>query len=344
MSGILDNKTRVVDVLLTQEGRRQLAFGQMQIKYVAFTDDATHYKADLASGSADATERIFLETCNLPQDQVTFEAFDGGRLNSFKNVSGLSVRDGRIISSSFDNSLLVITTGSGGSVIINNSGSNVISEFLTGSIFASTSDALLNGSSDSFNKLRIIGTKGRLFDENEFQMTSGQVNIKLTPTLPIDKRVSKVSINHLEGLISDIRLSTQKNFKFLPPVNKVTNLSLDKKNVESLKQFYLADYEPWGPTTPLTPQKLHEHVSDCEKKGLTRTAHFNPTSKNNNLFGQFFEIKADELKKLDVIDYGRHVYEFEGVSYNRHYFFAGRVLTDDNGDDTFVHLFTLIFM
>ncbi len=57
------------DALVTLEGRRQISTGDMKIEYVSFTDGGTYYAADIASGSSDASSRIFLEACNLPQVQ-----------------------------------------------------------------------------------------------------------------------------------------------------------------------------------------------------------------------------------------------------------------------------------
>ena len=58
MAGILDNKKRVMDTIVTQEGKRQLASGQFQIKYASFTDGSSFYEGDIVSGSSDATRRI----------------------------------------------------------------------------------------------------------------------------------------------------------------------------------------------------------------------------------------------------------------------------------------------
>jgi hypothetical protein len=44
MSGILNNQTRVFDVLVTQEGKRQIAAGDLRICYASFSDDDTFYK------------------------------------------------------------------------------------------------------------------------------------------------------------------------------------------------------------------------------------------------------------------------------------------------------------
>lgn len=343
MSGILDNKSRVMDVLITSEGRRQLSSGKMNIEYVVFTDDATHYSGDIISGSADVTNRIYLEACNLPQDQVTFEADDSGRLNPFKNVSGISVSDGRLSTTLFDAASVVIRTGSLGSVTWISSGSINSSVPLSGTEFASQADTLLQGSADSFNKLRMIATRGYLYDDDVFKVSNDELTFSITETKPITGK-KYASINNVEGLISDLRLSTQTNFAFLPPINKVRDSSIDKSNSKQILNYRVANYVPWGPTQQLSPQAIHDQVQYCENVGLTKNISFNPTSKSNNLFAQIFEFTHDELRKLDVIDYGRHTYLVEGVTYNRHYFFAGRVLTDDNGDDTFIHLFTLAFM
>jgi hypothetical protein len=51
-----------------------LANGGLGVKYVSFTDAATFYAADLASGSADASVRLYLEQCGLPHDAIMFGA------------------------------------------------------------------------------------------------------------------------------------------------------------------------------------------------------------------------------------------------------------------------------
>ena len=45
MAGILNSKTRILDTILTLEGRRQLADGDFQVKYVSFTDGSSFYQA-----------------------------------------------------------------------------------------------------------------------------------------------------------------------------------------------------------------------------------------------------------------------------------------------------------
>lgn len=84
MSGILDSKSRVIDAIITSEGRRQIAEGTFNVSYVTFTDSSVVYQPDSLEGHIDPTNRIYFESCNLPQDQITFEANDDGKLQPFR--------------------------------------------------------------------------------------------------------------------------------------------------------------------------------------------------------------------------------------------------------------------
>lgn len=335
MAGILDSKTRILDTFITQEGRRQMAMGDLRIEFVTLTDDATYYKADIASGSADATRRIFLEACNLPQDQITFEANDAGRLNPFKNLQGIDVRDGRIVSSSI--------TPSSGTLL---SGSNENLTQLTGSAFTSQAESLLGSTIENFNELRILGTKGRLLDDERFEVSENSLTFNITDERPIPKNLREYNhLTRLEGLFSDPRLSRVTNFKYLPPINKNSDKTIDTTDPVAIPdELKIAEFRPWGLVDPLDIDEIVRELAYYEQTGYMRELRFDPTSRNNTLVGQFFEMTNNSMRKLDVIDYGRHAWQ-DNTDRLRwwHVFFVGKVLTDDNGDDTFIHLFTLVF-
>lgn len=44
--GFLDKKERVMDIILTQHGRKKLAKGEFRPKYFAFTDDEVDYQVE----------------------------------------------------------------------------------------------------------------------------------------------------------------------------------------------------------------------------------------------------------------------------------------------------------
>ena len=79
MAGILDSKTRMIDAVVTQIGRQQIASGMLRVEYASFTDAYAYYEADAVSGSSDATSRVYFEAAgDRRQDFVTFETDDSG--------------------------------------------------------------------------------------------------------------------------------------------------------------------------------------------------------------------------------------------------------------------------
>jgi len=109
MSGILDSKSRIIDAILTVEGRRQMAAGTFEISYATFSDYGVSYLPDSENGHEDPAGKIYFEACNLPQDQITFEANDEGRLNGIRFsrplVQGSSITSSLVPSTLFDGRL-----------------------------------------------------------------------------------------------------------------------------------------------------------------------------------------------------------------------------------------------
>ena len=96
MSGILDVKSRILDTIITAEGRKQLAEGGINIKYVTYSDGATYYKAVGDNVTEDVTRRLYFENCHLPQDQITFLSNPDGKLSGYANDAQGTIRAGRI--------------------------------------------------------------------------------------------------------------------------------------------------------------------------------------------------------------------------------------------------------
>jgi hypothetical protein len=101
VSGILDPKTRVMDVVITDEGRRQMASGLMELAYVTFSDADVVYAKDLVSGTVDTTTYPHLEaSTSQPHDLITYVTDDFGSLQPFKSLNSYTVRSGEILSGS----------------------------------------------------------------------------------------------------------------------------------------------------------------------------------------------------------------------------------------------------
>ena len=85
MAGILNKKERMLDVIVTSEGKRQATQGQLKIAFASFTDMHTFYQG---SGSFDVAEtadtRLFFEATNRVQDVVVPELEPGNSLRPFR--------------------------------------------------------------------------------------------------------------------------------------------------------------------------------------------------------------------------------------------------------------------
>ena len=351
MSGILDSKTRVLDTIVTLEGRKQLANGGINISYVTFTDGATFYAADLLSGSADATARLYLETCHLPQDQITFQSDFDGRLEPFGS-SGLIdalIKNGQLFKADFKK--VADTEVLSGSVrpMVN-------TQVITGSALTSAVEGLLTASVDNFKKNQIISTRDELFDDDGFGLGNKNVEFTLTRNRPIPQSQGYISsVGSLQEIFADPRFSGHPNFRYLPPVNRIDDQAVDKSDPSQFKNFLLGDYKPWGETQKVTHLDIIKELSFPAKNGFVRTVSFDPTSRNNNVFLQAFEVNDTNMFKLDIIDFGlwnatdRQQEEYQSISPNQigstvHILFVGKIITKpETNTSAFVHLFTMLF-
>lgn len=333
MSGILDNKSRVLDTIMTLEGRRQLSQGGIDVSYVSFSDSMTFYAADVASGSQDATQRIYLESCQLPQDQITFQADDAGNVQPFGNTVGIAQANGKIVSYAY--------TATSGTVV----GGNQATSASQGDVFAGAADQLLASSIGNFNRLRVIATHDNVFEDDGFAVGPNQLTFALNNDRPIkDPTQYTVNLSSLDSIFGDPRFSNLPNFRYLPPINRTTDATIDLTDSASTSQLQLASYVPWGRTqlAGLSYQQIKHELGYYEQLGYMRQLSFDPTSLRNTLVGQFFEKNFNTLQKLDVVDYGIHRTGNPSAS-TAHIFFVGKVKVDDKGTDTFLHLFTLVF-
>lgn len=337
--GFLDSKTRIFDTIITLEGRRQIATGKLRAEFYSFTDLGAFYKQDTSvSASLDGTRRLYLEASSLPQDSITFEADDSGKLVNFA-ASPTIIRNGQI--------LTLVTS----SVLEDTSGRTYLPA--EDNVFASMADGLLSSSLDSFVNNRIIGSPD-LFDSNRqsFLLGRNSAKFQITPNGPIkagDRPTSTVDAT--DGLFVDSKLSHLPNFQYLPPINKFR----PGDSTVSL----LGNYPNLNQKPTLTFSDVEKEIESLEQKGYSVNIPFEETSRENNLFCQMFEVGKNELVKLDVIDFGLFNITGEDITSadrkrqdrdprsrniaSKRVFFAGKVFTDSYGVHKFINLFTVIF-
>lgn len=323
--GILNSKTRVLDTMLTLEGRRQLAAGKMRIEHAIFTDADTFYEADAVSGSSDASVRIFLEACHLPQDSITFESDDQGKIRPFRNHSGLGVLHGKVLSGS-----------------VSGSNDQYFSLVTDHEQFENSAHRLLSSSIENFNHLYSIGTINSLFDDEKFSVSNNTITFQITDDKPFNNNNSAIAnVNHLERFMEDSLLSNVQNYQYLPPANKVHG-RVDMRDPNDYKRFRLASFPHKHWEKKLTYKNIARANRKAQKAGFSQNIKFDPTSYHNSLFAQVFEIHAGTMTKLDVIDFGGHS-EKNSSELQKHVFFVGKIVVDDFDTHSFIHLFTLTF-
>ena len=301
MSGILNQKTRILDVILTDIGKKQLAEGELQAEFYSFSDGSAIYKRDtIISGGLTETHRFVLEACNSPYDQITFDAGDEGLVTAFP-ISGserYAVVNGRLFSGSIDGQKVPVT----------------------GSQFASTLSNLLSGSIDAFKNQFILKSPDPIDDrQKSFTIGNNNMSFEVTNTSPYNESEARESsIEHVESFFQDKRLSHVPNFQFLPPVNPPDPGEDEGSllgNYIDIRQNPISNYED-----------LMDDLSRFTSIGYTKDVEFMETSEDNNILAQFFEISTDQIKKLEIIDFGSFVDDEEGIE--KQVFFAGKVIVD----------------
>jgi hypothetical protein len=86
MAGFLDKNTRVVDMILTMEGKRLLSTGQLQYVYFALFDDEVDYDPYISKSGSMSAEALSGTKADLIEIQPVREAVSGYRMGM--NMSG----------------------------------------------------------------------------------------------------------------------------------------------------------------------------------------------------------------------------------------------------------------
>ncbi len=315
MAGILDSKQRVMDVMITDEGRAQAASGELTIKYVTFTDRHTFYETDTPllddAVANDASGRIYFECSSRHQDQIVVETIDAGVIKPFRSTD-------------FDLSQENLISGL--------TAEGVASEDITvysGSNFVENSNSFIDDLTKNFSEQQILGTYDPFSDSTEFTLNNTSLAFTISNNNPVVSDSENVRLENIESIFQDKRFSTLPNFLYLPPENAPrTGERYGRK---------LGNYVNWNQKPILTFQELLSQLSNKEYYDIE----FVETSRENNIVVQPFEFSEFGVKKLCVVDYGEFPDE-DPTSPGKRVFFVGKIFKDAFGSSTFVNIFTII--
>ena len=326
MAGILDSKERVMDFIITQEGKQQAGYGELRVRFASFTDYHTFYELsgsqeqpDLAE---DATDRIFFEAHSRYQDVVVPELEAGYSMRPFKTadfqVAGKSIANGTFQVGFIDRM-------------------NV----LTASELPAAMPDFLNGVTKNFADQRIICSIDEYSFSQDFKVSATSAEFAIDENT--DYLTSKeqgntqgtIQLENVPSIFNDRRFSRFPNFMYLPPEN------LPEPGFQHgpvLANYPMLDEKP--------VESLDELLSTLQNKQKSDVI-FSQTSRDNNYVCQVFETNPLGIDKLSIIDFGNFDDENPGspdsiLSPGRRVFFAGKMRRDSSGAETFLCLFTII--
>jgi len=309
--GLLDPKSRILDVVLTEQGREALARSGLKIAYYSLSDSTAFYETDV-SGSLDVTARVYSEIASdLPQDVISLLTDDSGHVTRVRStaMSG-SVYGGQVLE-----------------------GAYLATQVLSGAAFASTAGSILSSSLDNLRNNFVLGTVDEFFEDEEFKLGPSKVNFSLggSTTRAGATTDGIANVSTLESFFQDPLLSHVPNFQYLPPVNK-------RRQSEDGPQSRLGQYSALGGNIQMGFDDVKKELNGARNSGNLRTFKFDPAPRENNVHLQFFEQTDSDMMKLDVVDFGTHRGE---IGEPVRVLFVGKVYYDDFDVETFVRLFTV---
>lgn len=193
MSGLLDNKTRMMDVFLTPLGRDQALKGGLRFQFATFSDLESTYTSDNDGIVIKSTTPIGIESSVSPWDQIVLTTDESDFLLSF--------------------------TGDGVSL-------SSLGNVITGSAFSPPSgsvgpaDYIFDASLDSLKNLQILSTEKPIFNDPGLSTQPESYQFSITNDRPFNLIPDVSPIDGVESLFQDFRLSRTPNFQFLPPVQR----------------------------------------------------------------------------------------------------------------------------
>ena len=190
MSGVLDNKKRVLDVILTELGRDQMNRGEFEVSFVTFSDKGSQYVDDGTGVASSILDNMYFETYSSPADEIIPEIDNEGDFILTKKISPtLTVNNGILFELGQD-------------------GYQQVDAFKNISAFTDITTGRWAG-------LQILRTESPLedFDTDRQSFTleiPGRLDLKSSPS----------NVENLKPILVDPRFVGNVNTMYLPPVSE----------------------------------------------------------------------------------------------------------------------------
>ena len=348
--GILDKKTRFIDLVVTQEGKRQIAAGKLRAEFASLSDCNAFYDK---AHKDDISQRLYFEVMERPENSIVLEKDDSGKLINF-NFSPT----GSIVG----NNIFLKDTSVAKKLSLSAA---------TGSQFEVGQNAVLDTAIRHFKQNYFIGTEDTL-NNNNFELNTSEMTFTINNRQPFGGSPFSevINVNNAEPFFLDPKLTHLPNFKYLPPRNT------DGSNYGEFTDIRSTSRETWQQIKNRVGAQVFnekEESFDIEndlKRSLTgrgkkksrkllidgklplitppliesKDIRFLKTSAENNLVIQMFEdASGAAMNKLDIIDAGIFTdTEDKNGRYQKRVFYVGKTFLDDFNTPTFVNIFTIV--
>jgi len=199
MSGILDEKSRIIDFILTEEGYKQMSIQDIRFKYATFSDNSSLYESDENNVYVSGSHNFRMEASNNILDLVNPE-IDLNR-GGFYNL-GLDTGDGSA-SNAYD--------------LLNEDEQT----------FLTASSVLHERIENNLKNKNILLTTGSLDLDNILIYTDSGISeferfnlIQLDGELPPTMLKRDVYLTEFDLIKDDARFANKTNFMYMPPITK----------------------------------------------------------------------------------------------------------------------------
>ena len=205
MAGILDKKVKLIDLVVTEEGRRQMAQGGFTPSFASFTDRNTFYNATQLSAQESTGSLFFQTPTYLPDDQIVFETDDSGRI-----VGGTLSEEFTVV---------------GDQLFAKDPASTSVKSFImaSGSQYSSTIKLFRSKAINAFQRNTIVRTVSGLGDQyDKFELNTDKHTFVISNSVPFPRGplTEHINLDNAETFMFDSKLAHNGNFQYLPPVNQ----------------------------------------------------------------------------------------------------------------------------
>ena len=350
--GILDKKSRIMDVIVTPEGRRQMHSGDFRAEFVSFSDRSAYYASDSVTGSVaeNASSRLYFEAKQLPIDKIVYETDS----------------DGQLLGSMIDPNTRFF--GEGGILIRDENGNF---QKVPDDKFVKNAEGITSSSIDNLQKLKTISS----VNSSKFNMEieDNKVTFDITNSIPFGSLPYKnmIDLKTAEPIVYDKKLNNLTQFKFLPPKNindsnygEYTNNGgegidsfesltkeigylpeTNKKSLKSKSSYQSVDKNKKNKSLKQDIENLNKDYYNNNNVTQKKSFVFNNTNFRSNFMTQIYELNDinGSFNRLHIVNAGQFIDINNPDRSSKHVFYAGKVFNDALGVPVFINLFTLIF-